>query len=201
MQKMSLSMDLACTTVGKKSIQKKCVYKRRNALFLQSLLFTFPSPFYLSQQQDKNSNRRTNKYIRDQASMSTGKQQHANGRGNGDSTTVDMNHSSPLPRTDAPPPAYSSTPGRGLGQPNDVDEQAPLLGGDRVPSGRVATPAEAAARRATEPRSATEPWRATEPRRVTELRRQLVWWWDDTWRSKFFPPGWFSSIKSKRPLG
>ncbi|KAG0066840.1 hypothetical protein BGZ90_001245 [Linnemannia elongata] len=114
--------------------------------------------------------------------MSTGKQQHANGRGNGDSTTVDMNHSSPLPRTDASPPAYSSTPGRGLGQPNDVDEQAPLLGGGRVPSGRVATPAEAAARRATEPRSATEPWRATEPRRVTELRRQLVWWWDDTWR-------------------
>ncbi|KAF9541100.1 hypothetical protein EC957_003427 [Mortierella hygrophila] len=82
--------------------------------------------------------------------MSTGKQQYTNGQGNRDSTTVDIDHSPPVPDTDIPPPAYSNTPELGLGRPTDHDERTPLLGGGRVTSGRVATPAEAAARRATE---------------------------------------------------
>ncbi|KAK3830420.1 MAG: hypothetical protein JOS17DRAFT_159691 [Linnemannia elongata] len=104
--------------------------------------------------------------------MATGKLQHTNGQENRDSTTVDIDNSPPFSRADVPPPAYSSASERGLGRPNDQSEQTPLLGGGRVTSGRAATPAEAAARRATEPGL-----------RRREPARRLGWFWEDTWRS------------------
>ena len=121
--------------------------------------------------------------------MSAGKQQHTNGQGNGDSTTVDIDHSPPFPRADVPPPAYSSTSERGLGRPNDHGEQTPLLGGGRATSGRVATPAEAAARRATEP---VPRWR--------DPVRRLGWFWDEKWRGKFLLEDDLLSLIAIRPL-
>ena len=142
--------------------------------------------------------------------MSTGKQQRTNGRGNRDSATIDIDQSPPVSHTDVPPPAYSSTPERGLGRPNDHGEQAPLLGSDRVTLGRVATPAEAAARRATEPGSrrrgggdgeggvgcfeGLRQWR-------DDAGQRLGWWWEDRWQGKVFLEEDLLSFESKTTIG
>ncbi|KAF8941285.1 hypothetical protein BGZ47_007444 [Haplosporangium gracile] len=116
--------------------------------------------------------------------MSTGKQQHMNGRGSRDSTSVDIDRSLPNSRTDVPPPAYSTTPERAPDTVAD-EERASLL--RDAPSRRVATPAERAARRATESDyrrrggDGVGCWEGLR-QRTDDLGRRFGWWWDDRWQ-------------------
>ncbi|KAF9153680.1 hypothetical protein BG015_002890 [Linnemannia schmuckeri] len=125
--------------------------------------------------------------------MSTGKQ-HTNGRGSRDSATIDIDHLLPHSRTDVPPPAYSTTPERVPGGVAD-EERVPLL--RDAPSRRVATPAETAARRATESDSRRRGGDGVGcleglRQRADDLGRRLGWWWDDKWHGM---KGWYHKYK------